>query len=67
MTLRRIDPGQTFVWGRSAEMARALLDAADQVGVDQMEVRTVGNGYLVPDAVWDRVAQPDPPPPGGEF
>jgi len=59
--LRRIDPGQTFVWGKSPEMARTLLDAADAVGVPQPEVRAVGHGFIVPDAVWDHAAANQPP------
>lgn len=56
-TLRRIDPGQTFVWGKSPEMARTLLDSAAALGVDPTEVRAVGHGFIVPDPVWDAVAE----------
>lgn len=62
---RRLAEGHTFVWGKSPAMARELLDAAVAVSVDPMEVRAVSNGFIVPDAVWDHVAQPDPP--DGEF
>lgn len=59
-TLRRIDPGQTFVWGKSPEMARALLAAAEDLGIDAMEVHAVGHGFIVPDPVWDAVAATHP-------
>lgn len=67
VSVRRLDPGQTFVWGKTPEMARTLLDAATAAGVQQEEVRAVNQGFIVPDAVWDRVKQPDPPSSGGAF
>lgn len=62
-----IQPGETFVEGRSPETARALLDACDRVGVPQETVRTSIAGYYVPDAVADALADPDPTDPDSTF
>lgn len=45
--------GATFVGGRSKENARALLRAADRAGVGRERVKTVSDGYLVPNEVAD--------------
>lgn len=45
--------GYGFVAGRSHERARALLDAADEAGVPQYQVRTTVDGYYAPEAVLD--------------
>lgn len=57
--------GQTFVSGRDKHVARALLESAERLdGYDVMDVRTVQNGFVVPDAVADdarEALQADPP------
>ena len=45
--------GEVFVADKSQQMARDLLDAAREVGEDALVVRTVRNGFIVPEAVWD--------------
>lgn len=46
--------GQTFVSGKDRHVARALLESAERLeGYDAMDVRTVQNGFVVPDAVAD--------------
>lgn len=47
--------GETFVSGKTPETARALLDAAEALGIDRHEVRAVTGGFIVPDAVWDHL------------
>jgi hypothetical protein len=49
--------GETFVSGKTQETARALLDAADAVGIARAEVRSVTGGFICPDAVWDHLEQ----------
>ena len=48
-----VAPGETFVSEKTTQMARDLLDACDTLGLDRVEVRTVTNGFIVPDAVWE--------------
>lgn len=50
-------PGETYVWGKTPETARALLAAAADLGLEPMVVRTVTGGFIVPDEVYDRVEQ----------
>ena len=50
-----VDPGEVFVSDKSTEMARDLLEATEQLGLEPLEVRTVNSGFIVPEAVWDRV------------
>ena len=45
--------GDVFVSDKSPAMARALLAACDELEVDRIEVRTVTNGFIVPEAVWE--------------
>ncbi len=45
-----IPDGYGFVAGRSRENAKAILAAAEAAGVDVNLVRTVGDGYLAPEA-----------------
>lgn len=45
--------GETFVQGKTQATARALLDAADQLGLDRNTVRAVTGGFIVPNEVWD--------------
>ncbi|UQS95167.1 hypothetical protein Pam4_24 [Pseudanabaena phage Pam4] len=45
--------GETFVQGKDQATARALLAAAEDLGIDPLAVRTVSRGFIVPNAVWD--------------
>jgi hypothetical protein len=45
--------GEMYVSGRDGETARALLAAADRAGVDQHTVRTVEDGFIIPETVGD--------------
>lgn len=49
--------GETFVAGKDRDTARALLAAADDLGIDRMVVRTANGGFVVPDAVYDRMQE----------
>ena len=49
------DIGETFVFGKTTEMARYLLAAAEELGYDPAVVRTARDGFVVPDDVWDLV------------
>lgn len=52
-----IPVGKTFVYGTSPENARALLAAARRLGLDaSIAVRTVEDGFVVPNAVADELA-----------
>lgn len=46
-----------FYGPQSAENAALLLKAADDLGIDQGEVATIRNGFRVPVAILDKVAQ----------
>lgn len=49
--------GKTFVYGVTRDNARALLAAARRLGLDpSMVVRTVEDGFVVPNAVYDELA-----------
>lgn len=50
--------GFTYVPGRSAETAKALLASADKVGVERRHVKTQQRGYIVPDAVAKDYSKP---------
>lgn len=50
--------GLTYIPGRSAEMAKSLLEAADSVGVERRQVKTQQRGYIVPDAVAEAHGKP---------
>lgn len=45
--------GEVFVSDKSSEMARDLLDAAAGLDLEPLVVRTVQNGFIVPEDVWD--------------
>lgn len=45
--------GETFVQGKDRDTARRLLAACDTLGIDQQHVRTVTQGFVVPNEVWD--------------
>lgn len=45
--------GDVFVSEKSPQMARDLLAACTELGVDVIEVRTVTNGFIVPGPVWE--------------
>lgn len=53
-SLSRLPVGQTFVWGKDPAMARSLLAAAAETGYRPNVVRFVGNGFIVPDKVFDQ-------------
>lgn len=48
-----VAPGEVFVSEKSPQMARELLDACKTLGLDPIEVRTVTNGFIVPETVWE--------------
>lgn len=50
--------GLTYVPGRSADTAKALIEAADRAGVERRHVRTQQRGYIVPDAVAEEHSKP---------
>lgn len=45
--------GEAFIYGRTRDNARAILAAANRVGVDQRAVRTTDTGFIVPASVAD--------------
>lgn len=45
--------GETFVQGKDQQTARLLLDAARDLELDTIVVRTVNGGFIVPNQVWD--------------
>lgn len=47
------EPGETMVQGKTQATARALLDAADALGLDRNVVRSVTGGFIVPNEVYD--------------
>lgn len=49
--MANIPDGFGIIAGRGRENAQKALAAAEAAGVDVSEVRTVAEGYLVPDAV----------------
>lgn len=48
---------ETYVHGKDPSTARALLAAADSLGLEALVVRTVTGGFIVPDAVWERAQE----------
>lgn len=48
-----VEVGEVFVSDKSSEMARDLLAAAAALDLEPLVVRTVRNGFIVPEAVWD--------------
>lgn len=67
VALHNLPPEHTFVFGKDQATARALLDAAEALGHRPEVVRTVDNGFLVPDDVWDRVQEQQITTEPGEF
>lgn len=64
-----LKPGQTYVPGSSARVARQLLDAASKAGLNpKLAVRTTEGGFVVPDQIAPapsrtaRILPVDPPP-----
>lgn len=45
--------GETFVGPKNQPTARALLDAAEALGLEPHVVRAVKGGFIVPDEVWE--------------
>ena len=60
---RLLRPGLTFVSGRDGATARLLIETAERLGLPARVVRTVSDGYLVPDELWDTIANPAPAAP----
>lgn len=58
-----IPKGYGIIAGRSKENAQAALAAADAAKVDQLLVRTVKEGYLVPEAVLQAFEKASAPAP----
>lgn len=50
------DLGETFVAGKDAETARALLAACRALDLPTWNVRTGARGFIVPNAVYDQYA-----------
>lgn len=44
--------GEVFVSEKTQDMARLLLEAAEQENEDPIVVRAVNGGFIVPEAVW---------------
>lgn len=58
-----IPEGYGIIAGRSKDNAQKALAAADAAKVDQLLVRTVAEGYLVPEAVlvaFEKANKPEP-------
>lgn len=54
-----LKPGQTYVPGTSAKVARRLLEAARRVGLDpKAVVKTTEGGFVVPEVVATNAAEP---------
>jgi hypothetical protein len=49
-----LELGEVFVQGKDPDMARRLLAACEELGVEALEVRTTMQGFVVPGAFWDR-------------
>lgn len=49
--------GEVFVSGRTPATARALLAAAAELGLEALEVRAVTNGFIVPEAVYEKARE----------
>lgn len=54
--MARLRPGFTKIGGKDRETARALLDAADALGENRLVVQTTIDGFIVPDAVYEKAA-----------
>lgn len=46
-----VQPGQVFVPGASAQIARQLINAAVDAGLSPRVVRTTSGGFVVPEAI----------------
>jgi hypothetical protein len=53
--------GETFIYGRSKDRARRLLEACERVGVDRKLVRSTDDGYVVPNVVAEELEAMDVP------
>lgn len=49
--------GDVFVSDKTPAMARDLIAATRDLGLDVVEVRTVTNGFIVPQHVYDRAME----------
>jgi hypothetical protein len=54
-----IPKGEALIPGRSRDNARAALDAAKAAGLEPYVVKTVQEGYLVPEAVVEHYKAPE--------
>lgn len=45
--------GETFIYGHSSDLARAVCAAAKEIGVDVTLIRTTDSGFIMPDEVAD--------------
>lgn len=54
--MTRLEPGFTAIVGKDRKTARALLDAAAELGHGPEVVRTTINSFVVPDAVYEQAA-----------
>lgn len=59
--------GEVFVSEKTPQMARLLLEAAEQEGEESLVVRTVNQGFIVPDNVWEKARQIQAERDGAEF
>ena len=44
----KLADGESFVPGRSTELARELIEAAEAAGIDAARIVTTSHGYVVP-------------------
>lgn len=59
-----LKPGQVYVPGSTAKVARALLDAAKAAGLDpKAAVKTTEGGFIVPEAIAPGHTAPTEPSP----
>jgi len=56
-----IPEGHGFIGGRTADVAKRALDAADKAGLGPEVVLTVSGGFIVPEAVLDVFENADKP------
>jgi hypothetical protein len=53
--MANVRKGYGFYGGRSTANARLLLGAAEELGIPAWEIATTRDGYIVPNAVLDKV------------
>ena len=63
-----VKPGQVFVPGTSAKVARQLLEGAKKAGLDpKLAVRTTEGGFIVPEAALPGASEPAEKPPAPDL